>query len=608
MPADNPSMQNLTGIAVSAGVAICESMVLSGEEIWVPNMRIKEEDIELEWDRVAVAIAQVDESLRQNSETINAQLGKEYAAIFDAHRMMLADIQLHEKIQREIFGRLHCAEYAVNSVLLSYENIFAKLNNSHLAERSNDIKDLRLRLLRELVKPDRQQLEAVKRDIVVFAHNLTPSETASLNLAYVKGFATEVGGPGSHTAILAEALQIPAVVGIGPFLDHVNRGDMAVIDGDWGKVVLRPDEETCASFQTGIAEQKGIAAKREEVHQLVGQTLDDTRIEIHGNIEFPHESKFCKNAGADGIGLYRTEFLYLPSEQDPDEETQFRAYTSVLREMGDVPVTIRTFDFGADKEYAGYESESENPALGLRSIRLALRNLPLFRTQLRAILRASAHGNIQVMFPLISSLSELRKAKLILGNVKEDLHDEGIPYNGAIRVGMMVEVPAAAVLIDQFIREVDFVSIGTNDLIQYTLACDRTNKDVAELFSPVNPAILHLLKNIIRAGNDYGIDVSLCGQMSSDPIYTMLLLGMGLRKMSVPPVAIPEVKQVCRQVTIEQCELVAKHVQKWDRPEDINVYLCEQLRRVVSGDLNNWVSEIEARSRHSGWNSAAEAG
>jgi phosphotransferase system enzyme I (PtsI) len=417
--------------------------------------------------------------------------------------------------------------------------------------------------------------------VLVLAHNLTPSETANLDRRFVRGFVTEIGGAGSHTAIVAEALEIPAVVGTGPFLSDVSGGDVVIIDGDQGLVILHPDEETIARYRHEVEERRTMTARLESLRDLPAETADGVRIQLLGNIEFPHEVAHCIERGADGIGLYRTEFLYLGAEVEPDEEAHYRAYSEVLQAMGRHPVVIRTLDLGADKLLDHAADEERNPFLGLRSIRLSLRNLPMFRTQLRAILRASTQGDVRIMFPLISTMLELRQAKMVLADVMEDLEEHDLAFNRSVKVGMMVEVPSAVMMIDHFVSEVDFLSIGTNDLIQYTLAVDRSNKDVASLYTASDPAVIKLIEIAVNAARRKQIPVNLCGQMSGNSIYTMLLLGLGLRQLSVPPSAIPEIKKVCRSVTIGQCEAVAAHVLTLENARDIKSFLKEELKRVL---------------------------
>jgi len=573
-------MQKLQGIAVSPGVAIGEALVMDNEGFRIPRRFVTRDAVEGELERLEGAVDAAADEIAHNREAVSQELGEKYGAIFEAHLQMLRDARLRSELEEMIRQRHYSPEYAVSRVLRRYAQVFQRLESSYLAERVHDIFDIEKRLLRHLLGRRREGISRLTSPVLVLAHNLTPSETANLDRRFVRGFATETGGPGSHTAIVAEALEIPAVVGIGSYLTDVSGGDQVIIDGDQGLVILQPDEETLARYRHEAEEIRTLAAQLETLRDLPAETSDGEALEIHGNIEFPYEVDHCIDRGAAGVGLYRTEFLYLGAESEPNEEVHFEAYSQVVRAMQGRPVIIRTFDLGADKvpELAQVDDE-RNPFLGLRSIRLALRNLPMFRTQLRAALRASALGDLRIMFPLVSTLLELRQAKMVLADVMEDLEENGIPFNRDLPIGMMVEVPAAVMMIDQFIDEVDFLSIGTNDLIQYTLAVDRSNKDVVGLYNASDPAVLKLIQRAIEAANARGVPISLCGQMSGSTTYTMLLLGLGLRRFSVAPSAIPEIKKVCRAVTVEQCEAVARRALTMENARDIKTYLKEELKK-----------------------------
>jgi len=575
-------MQQFEGIAVSPGVAIGEALVMDNEGFRIPRRFVARDAVEEELERLDKAIAAAGEEIARKRDAVSQELGQKYGAIFDAHLQMLQDARLRRELEEMIRQRHYSPEYAVSRAMRRYAQVFQRLESPYLAERATDIFDIEKRLLRHLLGRRRQRVSELTSPVLVLAHNLTPSETANFDRRFVRGFATEVGGPGSHTAIVAEALEIPAVVGIGPFLTEVSGGEQLIIDGDKGLVILRPDEETLARYRHELAEAQSLAARLATLRDLPAQTADGVRIELYGNIEFPYEVEHCVARGADGIGLYRTEFLYLGDEKEPSEEVHYQAYCEVIRAMGDKPVTIRSFDLGADKvPYLPPPEDERNPFLGLRSIRLALRNLPMFRTQLRAILRASVLGNVQVMFPLVSTVLELRQAKMVLAEVMEDLDEHGIAYRRDLPIGMMVEVPAAVMMLDRFVEEVDFLSIGTNDLIQYTLAVDRSNKDVVSLYNAADPAVLRLIRMAIETADKHGVPINLCGQMSSSPTYTMLLLGLGLRRFSVTPSAIPEIKNICRQVTLEECRAVAERALSMENARDIKTYLREELRRRV---------------------------
>ena len=575
-------MERLQGIAVSPGVAIGEALVMDNEGFRIPRRFLPRDAVEDELERLDRAIEAAAAEIERNRDRVAEQLGEQYAAIFSAHLQMLRDHQLRSKLEEMIRRRHYSPEYSVSRALRGYAKVFQSLEGNYLAERANDIFDIEKRLLRHLLGRRREELGHVTSDVLVLAHNLTPSETANLNSKFVHGFVTEIGGPGSHTAIVAEALGIPAVVGTGPFLTDVSGGETVIIDGDQGLVILHPDEETLARYRHEIDQHKSQAIKLQALRDLPAQTTDGTRIELLGNIEFPYEVEQCQQRGSDGIGLYRTEFLFLSGDTEPTEEDQYAAYLEVARAMKGQPVVMRTIDLGADKLRNLPAPEDErNPFLGLRSIRLALKHVALFRAQLRAILRASLEGNIRIMFPLVSTILELRQAKMVLNDAMEDLDEEGKSYDRDMQVGMMVEVPSAVMMMDRFVDEVDFFSIGTNDLIQYALAVDRSNKDVAGLYTASDPSILRLIDIAVQTANKHDVPISTCGQMCGNPIYTMLLLGMGLRNLSVTPAAIPEIKRVCRSVSIEQCQQVAERARTFDNARDVRTYLKEEVSKVL---------------------------
>lgn len=575
-------MQRLQGIAVSPGVAIGEALVMGNEGFRIPRRFVARDAVDDELERLDKAFVAAASQIERNRDAVSRELGAQYGAIFEAHLQMLGDPRLRGELDQMIRERHYSPEYAVSRALRRYVKVFQTLENSYMAERASDVLDIEKRLLKNLLGHRREEISSLTSPVVVLAHELTPSEVANLSREFVLGLVTETGGPSSHTAIVAHGLGIPAIVGTGSFLTDVSGGDVVIVDGDHGLVILHPDEETIARYRHDVEEHRTLEARLSTLRDLPAETADGVRIRIYGNIEFPHEVGQCLARGSDGIGLYRTEFLYLGAETAPDEEGHYRAYSSVVEAMNGRPVVIRTFDLGADKFLGQRPPDDEpNPFLGLRSIRLALRNLPIFRTQLRAILRASALGDIRVMFPLISTVLELRQAKMVLADVIEDLEEHRQPFNRDIPIGMMVEVPSAVIMIDQFVQEVDFLSIGTNDLIQYTLAVDRSNKDVASLYSASDPAVLKLIQMTVTAANRGSVPVNLCGQMSGNPIYTMLLLGLGLRHVSVVPSAIPEIKKICRSVTIEHCEQVALRALALENARDVTSYLKEELKRLL---------------------------
>jgi phosphoenolpyruvate-protein phosphotransferase (PTS system enzyme I) len=577
-------MEIKRGIPVSPGVAIGPALVLDTEGIRIPRRFLGDGPVEGEVARLRHALGAAAREARDKQLAINDKVGKQYGAIFGAHALLIEDPALVRELEGLVRDQGYTAEYAVSRVIRRHVKVLDGLARaSPFATRGADLFDIEKAILRNLLGLKRESLQGLREPVVVLAHDLTPSETASLDPKMVHAFVTESGGRASHTAIMAGVLEIPAVVGVGRFLTDVSGGDEVIVDGHRGFLILNPDDETRARYQQTREEFRTFETRLEELRDLPAETRDAVRVQLVGNIEFPEEARHCLERGADGVGLYRTEFLYLNKQTDPTEAEHLDAYLTVLRTLGPRPVVIRTLDLGADKFSTAVEQvpEERNPFLGLRSVRLCLRNLALFKTQMRAILRASAFGDVRIMFPMVSTLLELRQCKMILAEVKEDLEDEGIPFNRKIPVGTMIEVPSAAILADQFAREVSFFSIGTNDLIQYTLAADRTNEMVASLYSAGDPAVLRLIENVIRAAQANHIDVSVCGEMSGDPIYTLLLLGMGLRQFSVTPQNIPEIKKIVRSTTIEEATAVAQEALRQETARDVNNYLREQTRRIL---------------------------
>jgi len=576
-------MEVRRGIAVAPGVAIGPALVLGSEDFRIPQRFVRVDAVDAELSRFRAALAAAVAEIAGHEELAATRLGQQYGAIFAAHRQLAQDPKLLLEIEDLIRQKCYSPEFASSRVLRKHAKTLQNLGDRYFAERANDLFDLEKRILRHLLGERREELTQLTAPVLVLAHNLTPSETANLDKKFVLGFATEVGGKSSHTAILAGALELPAVVGVGSFLADVSGGETVVIDGNEGTVIIDPDEETLGSYRDAERKMRSAAVRLSSLGPLRSETRDGVPIHIYGNIEFPDEVDHCLERGAEGIGLYRTEFLYLEGDREPTEEVQYDAYARVLKAYPQGPVVIRTLDLGAEKFPQTMQEVIEatpNPALGLRSLRLTLHNLAMFKTQLRAILRAATLGDVRIMFPLVSSLLELRQAKMILGDVLEDLEEERVAFNPKVKVGMMVEVPSAALMADEFGREVDFFSIGTNDLIQYTLAVDRANPAVANLYSSADPSVLRLIEGVVKAAGKYNLPVSVCGQMSSDPIYTPLLVGMGLRELSVTPQSILEVKQAVRNLTVAQARTVLEHARTLDVARDVDSFLRGEMKKL----------------------------
>lgn len=573
-------MESKHGIPVSPGVAIGPALVLDTEWFRIPARFVASEGVAEEIRRLREALASAAQEARHTQQLISEKVGAKFGEIFAAHGMILGDPAFDAQIVDLIRQQGFTAEYAVSRVIREHAK---KLESLGAAAKTIDLHDIEKGILRNLLGHRREQVQHLKQPVIILAHDLTPSETAALDPKMVHAFATEAGGRTSHTAIVAAGLEIPAVVGLGKFVHDVSGGDLVIVDGNQGVLILDPDQETIDRYEKTRTSFRTFETRLEELRELPALTKDGVRISLLGNIEFPPESQHCLTRGADGIGLYRTEFLYLGRQTDPSEEEHFEAYRTVLKTIGSQqPVVIRTLDLGADKFATNPDDYIDrNPFLGLRSVRYCLRNLTLFKTQMRAMLRASAFGNVRIMFPMVSTLLELRQCKMILAEVKEDLEEEGIPFNRQLPVGTMIEVPSAAIMSDLLAREVDFFSIGTNDLIQYTLAADRTNELVASLYSPADPAVLRLIDMVVKAARQHDIEVNVCGEMSGDPIFTLLLLGLGLRQLSVTPHNIPEIKKIIRSVTIPEAVQISTEVLRMETARGVTSYLREHTRRIL---------------------------
>ncbi len=575
-------MEIRKGIGVSPGVVISTAVVLDAEDLLIPRRTIPPEDAPAEIRRVQDAIAASVVDLTGLRDTITAKHGKQIGGIFDFHLGLLKDRTLAKELVKEINENHVTAEYAVSTVMRRYANNFHQMSDRYFSERVKDIHDIERRVLRALIGQKAEELLHLDRDVVIIAHDLLPSQTASLDRTHVKGFATDVGGRTSHTAIVARAMGIPAVVGLGNLTAEVSGGDTVIIDGNRGVVIINPDEEQLAEHREFERKLVRLEADLATLRDLPAETRDGHSVSLQANIEFPEEIPDAIERGAQGIGLYRTEFLYLASDHEPTEEDHFAAYAEAVRLLAGRPLVIRTLDLGADKYTQGALANPErNPFLGDRSIRMCLHDIPMFKRQLRAIMRVSVMGDVRIMFPMISTSIELRQAKMILNDVMEELEDEGTPFRRDIPIGIMIEVPSAALMANTLAKEVNFFSIGTNDLIQYTLAVDRTNERVAGLFCPAHPAVLALIRDVIRAGVRNQISVSVCGEMAGEPLYTLLLLGLGLNIFSMNGPDIPEVKKIIRSTTMEHAKQVARRVMSFDSERQVMHFLREETRKII---------------------------
>lgn len=575
-------MEIKKGIGVSTGVVVCQALLLSEDDLRIGRRAIPAVEIESERARLTDALTAARADLRVLRDQTATDFGPETGAIFDFHLGLLDDPSLLDTFFRGIEKNRFTAEYAVSRSLREFSKQFLRQKDLYFRERVKDIYDIERRLLTKLMGKDRVRLSDIKESVALVAHDLTPSQTASLDRTKIRGIAIDAGGRTSHTAIIANSMGIPAVVGLENITSEVTSDDTLIINGHSGIVIINPDEATLAEHRRYEERQQRFEDSLRRLRDLPARTKDGTEIALMGNIEFPHEVEPALARGATGIGLYRTEFLYLASEREPTEDDHYAAYAEAIRKLGGRPIVIRTLDLGADKYAPALNKEPEdNPFLGCRSIRLCLANLDMFKVQLRAILRASVLGDVRVMFPMVTTPMELRQAKMVLHDVMEELDEDGQPYNPYLPVGIMMEVPSAALMANTFAKECDFFSIGTNDLIQYTLAVDRGNQRVAALYTGAHPAVLALIRNVIRTGNRYNISVSLCGELGGDVEFTILLIGMGLRTLSITPPSIPEVKKVIRSVSITDCQKIARRVMSFENSQQILNYLRDETRKVI---------------------------
>ena len=552
----------IQGIAGSSGIAIGKVFLLEDDEFCLIQREVQKDELKKEVTRFRDALAKTRAEMLATKEKIQKNLGKEYARLADAYLLILDDPLITRDVVRKINEGVN-AEYALFKILENVMHSFDMIEDEYFRERKHDIQDVGKKILQHLLGKGRRSLSEIREDSIIIAHNLTPSDTITMREHMVLGFATDIGGRTSHTAIVAQSLEIPAVVGLKNITSIVREGVTVILDGNQGIVILDPDPETIKNYKREQEIQTAQLLELEKLKNLPAQTTDGYRVEVTSNIDNPDEIKSVSKHGAEGIGLYRTEFLYLNRNSMPTEEEHYQNYVKVVRQMLPYSVIIRTIDLGGDKlSHLGFEgfNTENNPFMGLRAIRLCLKYPAVFKVQLRAILRASAEGKVKIMYPMISGVVELREANKILEEVKQELRTEGKKFDEDIDVGVMIEVPSAALTADLIAKEADFLSIGTNDLIQYTLAVDRVNENVAQLYEPLHLSILRLIKNIIDSGHNAGKWVGMCGEMAGDPSFTMVLIGLGLDEFSVSSVQIPKIKKIIRGITLKDSRDLAGEI------------------------------------------------
>lgn len=568
----------IKGIGASPGIAIGKALVLEHKEMVIEKK--ENVSVEVEVEKLNSAVDTSKKELSAVKEKVAKELGEEEAEIFGAHLLVLEDPEFIGEAENKIKNESLNAEYALNEVKDMFVSIFESMDNDYMRERAADVKDVTNRVLRHILGIKIIDLSNLSDEVVLIAHDLTPSDTATMDKKKVLGFLTNIGGRTSHTAIMSRTLEIPAIVGLSDVTDKVKDSDMIVFDGDKGIVIVNPEEDVIAEYQ----EKKRIFEEDKKALELLkGQpsvTTDGKHVELAGNIGTPNDLEGLINNDAEGVGLYRTEFLYMDSDEFPSEEIQFEAYKKVLEGMKGKPVVIRTLDIGGDKKLSYFEMEEEmNPFLGYRAIRLCLDRTDIFKTQLRALFRASVYGKLRIMFPMISSLEELLAAKAICEEVKSDLKAEGIGYSDDVEIGMMIEIPSAAVISDVLAKHVDFFSIGTNDLIQYTCAVDRMNQKISYLYNQFNPAVLRLIKMVIKNAHTEGKWVGMCGESAGDQMMIPILLGFGLDEFSMSPISILRARRLINSVSEKDMQALSDKVLEFGTAKEIESYMKDFIAR-----------------------------
>jgi phosphotransferase system enzyme I (PtsI) len=567
------------GIGVSPGIAIGRAVIVEKRVSSVYRIPIRDDEVPTEITRFLEALEKTRDELLELKLKVSRSMGDEYASIFEAHAMIVGDASFTDKVQQKIEVEQVNAEWALAEVTEELQARFASFDDDYLRERVADVKDVAERVLVNLTGIAHHDLSEIKHDVVIIADDLTPSDTIHFNRRPIVGFATEVGGRTSHTSIIAKSLFMPAVIGVPRLTKIVDNDELVIVDGYEGAVVVNPTPAMVSEYRSRVSRHDEAEQKLLENREQPATTKDHHKISLQANIELVEELGDAKKFGAEGIGLYRSEFLYIStSPYLPTEEEHFNVYRQLAEATAPNWCVIRTFDLGGKKlarEVMG--SKEDNPVLGLRALRLCMQHRDMFKTQLRALLRASAFGKIKIMFPLVSGVQELRQVKTLVREIRLELDAEGVAYNKELQIGIMIEVPSAAVIADLLATEADFFAIGTNDLIQYSLAIDRGNENVSYLYEPLHPALLRLIKGVIDAGKRAGIPVSMCGEMASDPIYAIVLLGLGLEIYSMNPSSIPVVKNVIRSVRYRDCRRIAEACLNKKTAQEIEEFIIESV-------------------------------
>ena len=572
----------LQGIAVSQGIIIGRARLIDrSKQKIVYQYLINEKEISREVERFKEALKLTKEQITVLKNRMSDKI-KEHSFILDAHLMIIDDSMVSDATIKTILEEKINAEWALKKSVQKIRQLFEEIDFEYIRNRINDVENLAERILRNLAGKEQESLSKINERVIIVAHDLSPADTTELNPSMVMGFITDMGGKTSHTAIIAQALKIPAVVGLESVTNHVQDGALLVVDGYRGEVIINPDENIIASYQEKQIYYDRYASSILRLSHLPAETVDGHRISVKANIEFLEEVAAAKDYGAEGIGLYRTEYLYLLSKEIPTEEALFEDYRQVTEVISPNSVTIRTLDLGGDKFLSDHGFAKEiNPALGLRAVRFYLKEPEIFRIQLRAILRASAYGNVQMMFPMISGLQELLDIKNITLEVMNELDKKHIDYDHDIKIGVMIEVPSAVAIADILAKHVDFFSIGTNDLIQYALAIDRGNEHVSYMYEPYHPAVIRMIMQVVKAAKDSGIEVAICGEMAGDPFCAALLLGIGIDELSMNAGNIPSLKKLIRSLSKEEAIKDLEDILKLTTSREVKRYIAEKTETLI---------------------------
>lgn len=574
----NTLPRTLCGIGASPGIVIGRLLHMGRRKTKRRGRTfLDQEKVNLEIARFKEAVDQSEKQLQEIRDQFVDQL-EDYISIIDSHILMLKDKMIYDRSLEIIEKEKINAEWALEKSLNQVRAVFQQLDDQYLRERVQDVEQVATRIFRVLAGKEVDPFAEIEEQVIVVARDFSPEDTVRMPSDRVLGFLTEMGGVTSHTAIVARSLGIPAVVGVENLCRQVATDDLVILDGNSGHIYINPTLEQLEQYKEYQRQYQDYSAQVVRFNYMPAETIDGLRVDIFANIEMAEELDSALHYGAGGIGLFRSEYSYIGKDNLPDEEILFNLYKGLLARMTPSPVTIRTLDIGGDKIASNIKISGEaNPALGLRAIRFSLREPELFITQIRALFRASIHGSLRIMFPMISALCEVKRVKEIIAGVKEELDKEGHPYDDSVKIGIMIEVPSAVSVADVLAREVDFFSIGTNDLIQYALAIDRSNEHVAHMYEPFHPAVLRMIKQVVDVGHDAGIEVGLCGEMAGDVASLPLLLGLGLDELSMPPLSIPYIKRMIRSSTVEEMEKLAQDVLHCPSAQEVVDYLADHL-------------------------------